>query len=145
MPRTSIAASLALFTLIAFVGASCDRKEEAMPTTEAYFISPAGGETLTGQVKVVFGLKGMSVALAGVDKAGSGHHHLLIDVASLTGDALTEAIPSDDNYLHFGGGQTETLLDLEPGTHTLQIVLGDHNHVPHNPPVMSAQITITVE
>jgi hypothetical protein len=110
---------------------------------ELYFITPNDGDTVTGDVVVRFGLKGMGVAPAGSDVAKTGHHHLLVDVAQLPkGD---QPIPSDDTHRHFGGGQTETTLKLPPGKHTLQLLLGDKNHIPHVPPVVSQKITITVK
>ena len=112
---------------------------------EVYFISPQDGATVSSPVTVRFGLKGMGVAPAGVEKENTGHHHLLIDTDPPTGAALDEPIPADDHHKHFGGGQTETSLDLAPGTHTLQLLLGDWSHIPHNPPVMSQKITITVK
>ena len=105
---------------------------------------------MSSPVKVVFGLSGMGVAPAGTEKDNTGHHHILLNRAPY-GEGADDAemsetgIFSDDNHKHFGGGQTETMLDLAPGQHTLQLVLGDLYHVPHNPPVMSEQITITVE
>ena len=84
----------------------------------------------------------MGVAPAGVEKDKTGHHHLIIDAPL---PAMDEAIPNDDNYRHFGGGQTETSFEPSPGTHTIQLLLGDWGHIPHNPPVMFEQITITVE
>jgi hypothetical protein len=113
------------------------------PGAAVYIINPKDGDVLTSPFKVVFGLTAMGVAPAGVEKPNTGHHHLLID-ATLSGDELKTAIPSDDKHKHFGGGQTETMLTLPPGQHTLQLVLGDWSHVPHNPPVMSKPITITV-
>ena len=107
-----------------------------------YFITPADGETLADPITVRFGLKGMGVAPAGIDKANTGHHHLLIDTPDLP--PLDEPIPADDHHKHFGGGQTETTLDLPPGTHTLQLLLADQNHISFNPPLMSERITITV-
>jgi hypothetical protein len=92
---------------------------------------------------VVFGLSGMGVAPAGVDKPGTGHHHLLIDLKQLPD--LTKSIPTDKNHLHFGGGQTETILNLEPGNHDLQLVLGNWFHVPHTNPLISKKITIKVK
>lgn len=109
----------------------------------AYIISPSDGETVTNPVTVKFGLQGAGVAPAGVERDGTGHHHLLIDLDTLP--ALDKPIPSDDQHVHFGGGQTETTIELEPGEHTLQLLLGDHMHRPHTPPVMSKKITITVE
>ena len=110
---------------------------------QVYIISPADGATVTNPVTVRFGLKGMGVAPAGIEKDKTGHHHLLIDVAELP--PLDEPIPADDSHKHFGGGQTEVTLELPPGTRTLQLLLGDQNHIPHEPPVMSERITITVQ
>jgi len=109
----------------------------------SYFISPTDGDVVSDSVTVRFGLRGMGVAPAGVQVNNTGHHHLLVDVETLPD--LTQPMPSDASHIHFGGGQTETVLVLEPGTHTLQLVLGDHVHRPHDPPVMSERITITVE
>lgn len=109
---------------------------------EAYIISPKDGETVSSPVKVLFGLKGMGVAPAGVDKEHTGHHHLLIDTDIPPAD---QPIPSDDNHKHFGKGQTETLLELTPGEHTLQLLIGNHSHMQHPEPVASKRITITVE
>lgn len=111
---------------------------------KCYIISPKDGETVGKTFTVQFGLKGMGVAPATVYLEGqfTGHHHLVLD-ADLPDMKLP--FPMSDNYLHFGGGQTETELTLEPGEHTLQLVLGDHNHVPHDPPVVSEKITVTVE
>jgi hypothetical protein len=103
---------------------------------------PNDGEVIDARrFRVWFGLRHMGVAPAGVDKPNSGHHHLLID-ADLPPD--DQPIPNDRNHLHFGGGQTEAIVELAPGTHTLQLIMGDQNHIPHNPPVVSQLITITV-
>ena len=107
-----------------------------------FFISPADGETVSNPVRVVFGIEGMTVVPAGDDTMHSGHHHLLIDT-DLPDPGLP--IPKDDNHVHFGDGSTETEITLEPGEHTLQLMLGDHLHIPHDPPVTSEQITISVE
>lgn len=107
-----------------------------------YFISPEDGATVTSPVTVRFGLRGMGVAPAGVDQGGTGHHHLLIDTEPPPAGTV---IPSDEHHRHFGGGQTEASVELAPGTHTLQLILGDHRHVPHTPPVLSERITIEVE
>jgi hypothetical protein len=111
---------------------------------DVYFIEPQDGATLSNPVTIRFGLRGMGVAPAGTEAENTGHHHLLIN-AALIGEALNESIPSDENHRHFGGGQTEVTLELPPGTHTLQLILGDWSHVPHDPPVMSDIIAITVE
>ena len=109
----------------------------------AYIVSPADGATVKNPVIVVFGLHNpWGIAPAGTKLDNTGHHHLLID-SSLPD--LTQPIPKDDQHRHFGGGQTETTLTLATGKHTLQLLLGDYAHVPHQPPVMSKVITITVE
>lgn len=106
-----------------------------------YFITPSDGEEVRSPVTVRFGLSGMGVSPAGHDKSGTGHHHLVVD-GPLPPPNLP--IPKSAQYRHFGGGQTQTTLELEPGRHTLQLVLGDHLHIPHDPPVVSERITITV-
>jgi uncharacterized protein DUF4399 len=116
----------------------------APPGATVYVISPKDGDTVTSPFKVQFGLSGMGVAPAGVEKPNTGHHHLLIDT-TLTPEQAKEPIPADDHHLHFGGGQTETTLTLPPGRHTLQLVLGDWSHVPFNPPIVSPAITIDVK
>ena len=113
------------------------------PGAEVYIISPADGDTVTSPVTVKFGLKGMGVAPAGTDKANTGHHHLLIDLAGAP--ALDQPLPADANHKHFGGGQTEVSIELSPGKHTLQLIMGDMSHIPHDPPVLSEKITITVK
>ena len=121
----------------------------ALPTTQApsgaevYIISPGDGATVGQQVTVRFGLKGMGVAPAGVSREHTGHHHLLVDVKELP--AAGQPIPADANHIHFGGGQTQTTLKLAPGTHTLQLELGDQNHVPFEPALVSKKITIHVK
>ena len=107
-----------------------------------FIISPADGESVTSPVQIEFGIEGMSVAPAGDDTPHSGHHHLLIN-APLPEMGLP--IPADANHVHFGDGSTSTEIALEPGKHTLQLLLGDHLHMPHDPPVISKPITIYVE
>lgn len=108
-----------------------------------YIILPRDGAVLhSPHVKVLFGAREVGVAPAGVDVPNTGHHHLLVD-ATLPQD-MSEPIPADRNHLHFGAGQTETVLDLPPGAHTLQLLMADGGHVPHNPPLASAKITIHV-
>ena len=120
----------------------------ALPRTAApesaltYLVSPANGATVSSPFTIRFGLRGMGVAPAGVTTPNTGHHHLLIDVETLPPDNLP--IPNDANHRHFGLGQTETEVTLPPGQHTLQLVLGDALHIPHQPPVRSEKITITV-
>ena len=115
----------------------------APPNAMVYFLSPANGATVSSPVTIRFGLRGMGVAPAGVTNPNTGHHHLLVDVDTLPPDNVP--IPNDANHRHFGLGQTETELTLPPGQHTLQLVLGDALHIPHQPPVVSEKITITVQ
>ena len=108
-----------------------------------YFISPKNGEVVTSPVTVKFGLKGMGVAPAGTKKDFTGHHHLLIDTDSLP--AMNMPLPATEKIKHFGGGQTETGLTLSPGEHSLQLLLGNFAHVPHDKPLLSEKIAIIVE
>jgi len=109
---------------------------------EVYFIAPSNGATISSPVTVKFGLKGLGVAPAGTEGDKTGHHHLLVDQKL---EDYENAIPKDDTHIHFGGGQTETIVELSPGSHTLQLVVGDLNHIPHEPPIESEVITVTVE
>jgi hypothetical protein len=111
------------------------------PHAEVYFIDLKDGATVPEKFKIHFGLKNMSLAPAGSDVPNSGHHHLLVDTLL---PPLNRPIPNDFNHLHFGAGQTETEITLKPGPHTLQLLMGDKNHVPHTPPVMSARIHVNV-
>lgn len=115
----------------------------AFADTELYFISPQDGDKVSGEFNVSFGLRGMGVAPAGIEADNTGHHHLLIDVDTLP--PMDAPLPKTEHVRHFGGGQTETTLSLAPGKHTLQLILGNHSHIPHDPPVMSEKITITVD
>jgi hypothetical protein len=108
-----------------------------------YFVAPANGATVPSTFTVKFGLKGMGVAPAGVQHANTGHHHLLIDVAELPD--FNAALPATANIRHFGGGQTEAELTLPAGQHTLQLVFADYLHIPHDKPIVSEKITITVK
>ena len=108
---------------------------------KVYIISPADGAEVTSPVTVKFGLKGMGVAPAGVDKPNTGHHHLMVNAKELPAAGK----PMGGEVIHFGGGQTETSLELEPGQHTLQLIMGDKYHMPHNPMVTSEAVTITVK
>jgi hypothetical protein len=109
---------------------------------KAYIVSPASGATVTSPFKVVFGLTGMGIAPAGTQVENTGHHHLLIDNPTVD---YASPLPKTDQVQHFGGGQTETMVTLKPGSHTLQLVLGDWKHQPHNPAVASETITVTVK
>ena len=130
----------ALATL--FLATTLTFAQEHAAAPEAYIISPHDGAKVHNPVLVQFGLKGMGIAPAGVKFDNTGHHHLLIDTDAPAD--LTAPLPSTDNIKHFGKGQTETSLTLTPGKHTLQLLLGDANHVPVSPTVLSKKITITV-
>lgn len=108
-----------------------------------YIIEPIDGTTVSKTFKVIFGLSGMGVAPAGTNIENTGHHHILIDMDNPPD--LTKPLPATDQIRHFGGGQTETELTLSPGEHTLQIILGNYAHIPHDKPVISKIITITVK
>lgn len=115
-----------------------------------YIINLNDGDVVSSPVKVIFGLVGMGVAPAGVEKKGTGHHHIFLDRPALGHgedglDELDFNLPADENHIHYGKGQTEAVLDLPAGKHTIQLVLGDKDHIPHNPPVSSDIITITVK
>ncbi len=116
-------------------------RSTAPAEARAYIISPQDGATVTSPFTVQFGLKGMGIAPAGVPMAGTGHHHLLIDVEL---PPLDQPVPADEHHLHFGKGQTEAVVTLAPGKHRLQLLLADYLHLPHEPPVASEPITITV-
>jgi hypothetical protein len=118
------------------------QRTESVPGAAVFIITPINGATVNSPVTVKFGISGMAVAVAGEPREGAGHHHLLVD-AGLTDPNGT--IPNSKNHLHFGKGQTETTLELAPGPHTLQLVLGDYMHMPHEPPVVSKLTVITVE
>lgn len=145
-------ALLSLATGLAFVlGPSClaasasaqdgPPRSPSSDGAELYVISPEDGATVKSPVTVRFGLKGMGVAPAGVERPGTGHHHLIIDAPL---PPAGQPVPADDHHRHFGGGQTETTIELAPGRHTLQLLLADHLHVPHDPPVVSRVVAITV-
>ncbi len=141
-------AALAIITAIS--GPLIAGETPSAPGAEVYFVNLEDGDTVKGPVKVVFGLSGMGVAPAGTEADNTGHHHLLINRAPF-GDGPDDAemleygVYADDNHVYFGKGQTETTVDLAPGQHSLQLLLGDLNHAPHDSPVMSDVITITVE
>lgn len=132
-----VSAAVALSSL---VFAQQMEKSPAADGAQAYIVSPMDGATVPTTFDVVFGLKGMGVAPAGTQVNNTGHHHLLVDAAELPNLDM----PLGADVTHFGAGQTQTTLTLTPGQHTLQLILGDHMHIPHNPAVVSEKITITV-
>lgn len=146
-----------LIVVLFFLG--CQKKQDPVETKKAdvvetglskapegasvYFITPQNGDEIEGIVTVKFGLKGMGVAPAGTNLEKTGHHHVLIDVDEMPD--MTKPLPATDNIRHFGGGQTETQFSLQPGQHTLQLLLANYAHIPHDSPVLSEKITITVK
>jgi hypothetical protein len=140
-----VVVSLAGFVALAATGDARGQSGRTLtpspPGAEVYFIDLKDGAKVPEKLKLSFGLKNMSVAAAGSDAARSGHHHVLIDTDL---PPLNRPVPNDFEHLHFGGGQTETEITLKPGEHTLQLLLGDKDHVAHSPPVMSQRIRVTV-
>jgi Domain of unknown function (DUF4399) len=120
------------------------------PGAKVFFVNLKDGDTVTSPFKVEFGVEGMAIVPAETDQANSGHHHLFINRPALGktedgADELSNTIIKDEKNLHFGKGQTDTMVELPPGQHTLQMVLGDKDHIPHNPPLATEVITITVK
>ena len=143
-PRVSSLALLAGGLALAS-GALADLERIAAPEdAEVYFISPQDGDTVEGPVHVQMGLRGMGIAPAGVEADDTGHHHLLVN-KPLDEVDLDTSLPFSDHKVHFGGGQTEGEIELEPGTHTLQLLFMDYRHISFDPPLVSEEITITVE
>ena len=146
LPRRAAVRLLLLVAALAPISAPL-RAQTAGPRQPAprnamvYFHYPLDGWRVPERFTVRIGLKEMGVAPAGVDKPGTGHHHLLIDTDPGPPDQL---IPADYNHIHLGNGQTEVVVTLPKGTHTLQLLLGDHTHTPHRPPVLSQKITVYV-
>ncbi|MEO5339878.1 MAG: DUF4399 domain-containing protein [Magnetococcus sp. MYC-9] len=127
--------------IVVFMGASFACAESTTADARVYFISPHAGQMVRNPVTVRFGLRGMGVAPAGTHIPHTGHHHLILDAPL---PALERVVPKDERHLHFGNGQTETVLNLKPGWHTLQLLFADSGHVPHKPPVVSQKIGIFV-
>jgi len=134
-------AQLACIAALSLAGTALAR-EPSPAGAEVYIVSPKDGAKVKSPVTVVFGLKGMGIAPAGIKFDNTGHHHLLID-SEVPAD-LSQPLAANEKSVHFGKGQTETSLTLPPGKHTLQLLLGDQNHMAHNPPVFSKKITVTV-
>lgn len=133
--------------LLLFVPVALAEAQERSPSPDdarVYIQSPEDGAVVTSPVTIRFGLIGMGIAPAGIQFPNTGHHHVLIDVAEGELPPMDLPLPATDQIVHFGLGQTEVEIDLEPGQHTLQLVLGDYLHTPHSPPVISERITITV-
>jgi hypothetical protein len=131
----------AVLASLLFAGSAL-AQQPSPPGAKVYFIEPKDGATVTNPVRVVMGLRDMGVAPAGVEKENTGHHHLIVDTEFKD---LEYSIPNDEQHRHFGGGQTEAEITLPPGQHTLYLLFADENHIPHQPPVMSEKIRITVK
>lgn len=142
--RNLFAAAALMATLSSGAGIAADAPANAPANAYCYIGWPSNGQVIAAgkPFRVWFGLRNMGVAPKGVAFKNTGHHHLLIDVDL---PPAGQEIPSDRNHLHFGAGETETTIELPPGKHTLQLLMGDEHHVPHTPPVMSPKITITVK
>ena len=140
MKRVPVFAALAV-GLMAMGGDAAAQQHPMPENAKVYIIWPPDGQVVRGGFWVRMGLSGAGIAPAGVERANTGHHHLLVDTEL---PPLDQEIPNDRNHLHFGLGQTEARLELPPGRHTLQMILADENHVPHQPPLYSKRITVTV-
>lgn len=145
LKRSLTIAALCLTCLIGLLVPSAHAADltPAPESATAYIISPSNGETVSSPFVVQFGLSGMGIAPAGIDRPNTGHHHLLIDVDELP--SLTEPLQASQQVLHYGAGQTEAELSLTPGEHTLQLVLGNYSHIPHDNPVISEKVKVTVQ
>jgi len=141
--HSSLALCIVSISLLAVAVAEPLPRSPSPEGSVAYIISPKDGETVSSPFTVRFGLKGMGLAPAGVNFPNTGHHHLLVDAEELPAEGLP--MPMSSQLLHFGKGQSEAELELEPGEHTLQLVLGDYLHIPHDPVVSSEKITVMVE
>jgi hypothetical protein len=117
--------------------------QKAPDGARVFIISPKDGDSVSRDVHVVFGVEGVSVSAAGKSGIGTGHHHLLIDQSELP--RLETPIPNDETHRHYGAGQTEDTIKLEPGKHTLQLDFADGRHVQFDPPIVSETITINVK
>lgn len=146
--RALVILSLVVVAACARAPVASDAAPDAAPHEAAgpgvYIVNLKDGDVVSSPFRIVFGLYGMGVAPAGIEKENTGHHHLIID-ETLEGEELDFAVPADEQHIHFGAGQTETVLTLPPGRHTLQLVLGDMNHVPLKPSIQSEPITVTVK
>ena len=133
-----------IYMILFFVSpASSNDGQYSNENKRIFFINLSDGQSVTSPVTVQFGINGMSIVPAGINKPMSGHHHLLINLENLPD--MTKPIPADKNHLHFGKGQTETIIELPKGKHSLQLLLGNYIHVPHKVPFLSEKIEIIVE
>jgi hypothetical protein len=122
--------------------ADASGRSPSPPGAKVWIIEPKDGATVKNPITVKFGVEGIKLVPAGTDEPDGGHHHLLIDTKI---EDYNAPIPADAQHIHYGKAQTEGTIELSPGKHTLQDVFADKNHIPHEPPVQSDVITITVE
>lgn len=146
--KTTLIATTVIAMMLS--GAALAGETLSAKNSQQYIVNLNDGDTVSSPVKIIFGLSEMGVAPAGVEKENTGHHHILLNRAKFgEGEDGAEEfefnLPADEQHIHYGKGQTEATLELAPGKHTIQLVLGDHNHVPHNPPVYSKVITLNVK
>ena len=132
-----------MLLILSLMSSVINATSQSREGSQVYLISPKDGQTVKSPIKLSFGLKGMTLAEAGIDIPFSGHHHLLINVDHLPDMNLP--IPADERHIHFGKGQTEVELELSEGEHTLQLLLGDFRHIPHDPPIYSKRIKIFID
>ncbi|MGY8985560.1 MAG: DUF4399 domain-containing protein [Sphingomonadales bacterium] len=130
------------YLLILFVSLFFVKHTYSDETPKVFFENLENGQHVNSPLMVKFGVRGMRIVPAGIDEPMSGHHHLLVDTNLPN---MGEPIPSDEHHIHFGKGQLETIVELTPGTHTLQLLLGNWTHIPHRTPIKSHKITVIVE
>lgn len=142
-PALAVLAGLAATAAGAQAPEGQEQEEPAAAPEDAqvYLIAPSNGAVTLGSITVVLGLRGMGVAPAGVERENTGHYHLIVDGEP---PPLSEPIPDDETNIHLDGGETQTTLELEPGSHTVQAVFADHRHIPHDPPLLSEKVTFEV-
>lgn len=140
-PLVLLAAGLAVHIDGEAQGGASARNPSA-PGATVGFANLADGDVVPPGFTVRFAISGMGIAPAGAQIENTGHFHLLIDLAQLPD--LSVPLPASEHIRHYGKGQTFAELDLADGEHTLQVLLADHAHVAHDPPVMSEVISITV-
>jgi hypothetical protein len=145
MKQRDFVACLAILIPSVLAGPAVAQEAHWPKDAKVYFVEPKNDAEIQGPVKVVMGVTGVEIAPAGTDKPGTGHHHILIDTDLPKGEQAQYPLPADEHVKHFGKGQTEAVLTLAPGKHTLQLVVGDANHIPYDPALASKKITITVK
>ena len=131
------------YLFLILLGACSYNGHQTIVEQKVFFINPSDGDVVTSPVAIKFGVTGMEIVPAGIDRPESGHHHLLVNVDELPN--MKMPIPADINHLHVGKGQTEPTIELPKGKHTLQLLLGNYLHVPHSTPLISKKIEIIVK